>query len=97
MKVNILAGLVIFLSACTTTNNPKNLSQSPEIGSNIWFELVESQFPTSDGQGHGPDYGSQEWCDVVYFKINGKRSKEPVSCNRQWFEYIDSKLGLNNS
>lgn len=97
MKTSIIIASLIFLAACTsnpsfTANADKTNIQNTQIGTMDWFELVETQFPTSDGQGHGPDYGSQEWCEVVYFKIYGEHSEQAVSCDEQWFEFVDHKL-----
>lgn len=82
----ILIVCVLLLGACAANQN------RPEVGSFEWFQLVEQKYPSSDGHGHGPDYGSQEWCEVIYFKMHGERSKQTVACDKAWFEEVDRQI-----
>ena len=62
-----------------------------------WFEFIESQIGTSDGQGHGPDRGSDEWKSVVEFKLNIRG--KPSTPNRQsdeWCAFIDRYVKNSN-
>ncbi|WP_420833514.1 hypothetical protein [Shewanella pneumatophori] len=56
-----------------------------------WFEQVEQQIVSGDGQGHGPDLGSMEWRSVVEFKL-GIRGQAglPAKDSQLWCDYIDS-------
>jgi uncharacterized protein len=68
-------------------------SPGPETGtlcSDSWYRLIEEKVPTSDGQQHGPDVGSDEWKSVIEFRL-GIRD-EPNLPNRDsetWCRRID--------
>lgn len=95
MRIVFVVLSTVLLIACQQTTKPIDRDDGIIVGSTAWYEKVEQTYPTSDGQGHGPDYGSQEWCDVVYFRMHGEHASEPVPCNAEWFEYVDSKLPAN--
>lgn len=77
---------VVLLAAC------QSVGPDEPIGSAAWLERVDRQLSVSDGQGHGPDYGSQEWCNVVHFKLYGQHAAEPVPCDQAWMEETDWAL-----
>jgi uncharacterized protein len=58
--------------------------------SDAWYRAIEAKVPTGDGQGHGPDWGSEEWKSVVEFKL-GIRGKPgvPARDSAAWCTYID--------
>jgi uncharacterized protein len=58
--------------------------------SDAWYRTIEAKLPTGDGQGHGPDLGSEEWKSVVEFKL-GIRGKPgvPARDSAAWCTYID--------
>lgn len=62
------------------------------VGSADWMEKIDRELAISDGQGHGPDHGSQEWCDAVYFKTYGERPVTPTSCDQEWMQDIDGAM-----
>lgn len=66
---------------------------SSDVGSQAWFNRVETLLGVSDGQGHGPDHGSTEWCNAVHFKLYGKRPAVDVSCDKDWMLVVDQALG----
>jgi hypothetical protein len=76
----------LLLAACQT------MAPTEAVGSQAWLEQVDRQLAVSDGQGHGPDYGSQEWCNVVHFRLYGKASVEPVPCDQAWMEKVDQEM-----
>lgn len=46
--------------------------------------------PTGDGQGHGPDLGSDEWKSVVEFKLGIRGDPQvPGRDSQAWCTYID--------
>ncbi|AWL10711.1 hypothetical protein HMF8227_00203 [Saliniradius amylolyticus] len=54
-----------------------------------WYQLVESLIPTGDGQGHGPDYGSEEWRSVIEFRLGIREDESvPALTSPQWCAYI---------
>lgn len=61
--------------------------------SNSWYQFLEGQVPTGDGQGHGPDIGSDEWKSVIEFKL-GLRGKPniPRRDSEAWCRHIDQIL-----
>lgn len=67
-------------------------SQAGEVGSPAWFADVDRKLGVSDGQGHGPDAGSQEWCDAAHFKLHGQRASQPVPCDAAWLQELDAAL-----
>jgi len=58
-----------------------------------WYRFVEQQVVTGDGQGHGPDMGSNEWRGVIEFKL-GIRGQPgiPARDSDAWCRYIDRLL-----
>jgi hypothetical protein len=73
--------LVALWLAFTTTmvNAPSALPCSKE-----WFSQIESQLPTDDGEGHGPDQGDPEWFHVIerWIKLNdGGFKTDQVRCD----------------
>ncbi|MFH7564277.1 MULTISPECIES: MliC family protein [Oceanimonas] len=86
MKFILLLLAIPALSACAQqAARPATPLCSPE-----WAQWVEQRVQTSDGQGHGPDIGSDEWKSVVEFRLNirGKASV-PGRDTQAWCEYID--------
>ena len=68
-------------------------SRSPESGvvcSAAWYRSIEKKVTTGDGEGHGPDLGSEEWKSVIEFKL-GIRGKPdvPSRSSPTWCSYID--------
>lgn len=93
-KKTILGGLFLVCVGCSpktpVDTNPSNL-QVPAVGSEDWLFWVEKSVDTSDGQGHGPDYGSQEWCSVIEHKLFEGKSGE-IPCSPSWNEKVTEKL-----
>ena len=58
-----------------------------------WNAAVEQRLVSGDGQGHGPDPGSDEWKGVIEFKL-GIRGQPglPGRDTDAWCEYIDGLL-----
>jgi hypothetical protein len=84
----------MFLIAAATCAEAANAGNSPpETGvlcSDAWYRSIEAKVPTGDGQGHGPDVGSDEWKSVVEFKL-GIRNKSdvPRRDSEAWCRYIN--------
>lgn len=68
-------------------------AESEVACSETWYQSVESQLVSGDGQGHGPDPGSNEWKSVVEFKL-GIRGQAglPARDSHEWCQYIDDLL-----
>lgn len=86
-------GLILALAAGTAlsaSNDGKSSPQPEALCSDAWFRSIEEKVPTGDGQGHGPDLGSDEWKSVVEFKL-GIRDKPnvPGRDSQVWCRHID--------
>lgn len=68
----------------------QSLEPSTSICSPQWLSLVEEKIGTADGQGHGPDIGSQEWRSVIEFHLGVRGNRQLPSRNSEgWCVYID--------
>lgn len=55
-----------------------------------WYQFVEQKLISSDGQGHGPDLGSDEWKGVVEFKLGIRGQADlPGRDSDDWCQLID--------
>ena len=65
----------------------------PQPCTEAWFWLVESIVASGDGQGHGPDIGSNEWKSTVQFKLGLRddATAPPVS-SPLWCAYMDQVI-----
>ena len=65
-------------------------SAAPEPCSDAWNRYVEKELVSGDGQGHGPDLGSDEWKGVIEFKLGVRGQADvPARDSADWCEYID--------
>jgi len=61
--------------------------------SDEWYRFVEQKTSTGDGQGHGPDPGSDEWKGAVEFRLGiRERPDKPPRDSKAWCDYIDRLL-----
>ncbi|WP_227875056.1 hypothetical protein [Oceanisphaera profunda] len=102
IKIGLLAVAVLALVGCFDNSGEPQVSQNEEAGlvnsaviadfqgcSNDWYQQVDSQVVTGDGQGHGPDLGSNEWRSVVEFKLGIRGDSALADLNREeWCHYI---------
>lgn len=95
----LLLVLLLTVSACgraADESTPEPLSQ--ELCSAGWYQAVEDATGTGDGQGHGPDLGSDEWKSVVEFKLGVRGASDvPPRSSEAWCRYIDAKLRSDSS
>ena len=93
----------LVISACsslqisTSKNSTEPLKQADqEVGQSCspeWFRYVNSQVPSSDSMGHGPDIASQEWKSVIEFKLGiQSHASLPPKNTPQWCKFIQSQL-----
>jgi hypothetical protein len=55
-----------------------------------WYQFVEQNLISGDGQGHGPDLGSDEWKGVVEFKLGIRDQADlPRRDSDDWCQLID--------
>ncbi|WP_245000477.1 MliC family protein [Marinobacter daepoensis] len=98
-KVGAMAarlGLLVFLVAAAGCANLSGGSPEPELSANglcseAWYEAIEHRVPTGDGQGHGPDIGSDEWKSVIEFRLGIRgQAGVPARDTDAWCRYIES-------
>lgn len=55
-----------------------------------WYQFVEQKLVSGDGQGHGPDLGSDEWKSVVEFRLEIRGQADlPDRNSEEWCQLID--------
>jgi uncharacterized protein len=65
-------------------------SAAPPLCSDAWNRTVEAQVTSGDGQGHGPDIGSEEWKGTIEFRLDVRGKAEvPPRTSEAWCRYID--------
>ncbi len=104
IKIGLLVVAALALVGCFDNSGGPQVSQNEEAGlanpavtaefpgcSNDWYQQVDSQVVTGDGQGHGPDLGSSEWRSVVEFKLGIRGDSALADLNsEEWCHYIDT-------
>ena len=69
------------------------VAQAQSICIYPWYQSVDKRFHTTDGQGHGPDIGSDEWKSVIEFKLGVRDGANvPERSSDQWCQYIDQHI-----
>ncbi|HYQ72158.1 MAG TPA: MliC family protein [Gammaproteobacteria bacterium] len=64
--------------------------------SDSWYRSVEEMIGTGDGQGHGPDAGSDEWKSVIEFRLGIRGEPDiPDRGAGDWCDYIDWMVSSN--
>jgi hypothetical protein len=55
-----------------------------------WNQFVDEKLVSGDGQGHGPDLGSDEWKGVIEFKLGIRDQVDlPNRDSDDWCQLID--------
>ena len=58
--------------------------------SDEWNRAVDLKLVSGDGQGHGPDLGSDEWKGVIEFKLGIRGQADlPARDSDDWCQLID--------
>lgn len=89
-RPQLAIALALLVAAC---NTDAERSTGPEPCTAAWQQWVESRVTTGDGQGHGPDIGSDEWQSVIEFKlgIRGDPAVPPRDTDA-WCRFIDDRI-----
>ena len=94
-----LTAVLFYTAACAEAGNAAR--SAPDTGmlcSGAWYRSIEEIVPTGDGQGHGPDVGSDEWKSVVEFKIGIRgRPDIPKRDSNDWCRHIDQIVQAGRS
>jgi hypothetical protein len=58
--------------------------------SDEWNRAVDLKLVSGDGQGHGPDLGSEEWKGVIEFKLGIRGQADlPARDSDDWCQLVD--------
>ena len=86
MKFSI--AIFVILSAFSLRVNAGAESVIP--CSEEWNRFVEQKLVSGDGQGHGPDLGSDEWKGVIEFKLGIRGQADlPARDSDDWCQLVD--------
>ena len=72
---------------------PQATQSAPDnaaLGTHEWYAWVDSRLHVSN-DGHGPDYGSDEWNHAVQFKLGQEAPQFPPG-SPQWQQAVDALL-----
>lgn len=70
---------------------PSSDAGAPTLGTPEWQTWVDRKIGSGDGQGHGPDVGSSEWCSTIDFRLFGGASGLPP-CSPLWNQRVHHML-----
>jgi hypothetical protein len=96
--------LAVLLAACSAPQAPQN-DKPPKpqasasaaapvnamLGSHEWYQWVDRRLAISDGDGHGPDGGSDEWNHAVQRKL-GQEAPQAQPGSPEWQQAVDALL-----
>ena len=60
--------------------------------SDAWIQAVEKQLSVGDGQGHGPDLGSDEWRMVIERRLGPDPANLPDRSSDAWCDAVSQRL-----
>lgn len=93
MRPLLFTALLLLTVACSRGNEEQPLGSNAEICTPAWFERVEAVVQSGDGQGHGPDIGSEEWKSVIEFRLGVRgESGVPERQSNTWCQYINQLI-----
>ena len=86
-----LAVFFAFAAVCAQASDTgKSGKESSALCSDAWYRSIEAKVPTGDGQGHGPDFGSDEWKSVIEFRLGIRGKPDLPSRNSEaWCRLVD--------
>ena len=89
MKISLILSVVLAVGCGSSLAGSAGITPC----SDEWNHHVDQEVVTGDGQGHGPDIGSDEWKGVVEFKL-GIRGQAglPARDSNDWCQLIDQLL-----
>lgn len=88
--------LAVLLAACSpspapTTDAAPAAPANATLGSAEWYAWVDRSLDISDGNGHGPDQGSDEWNQAVQRKL-GQEAPQSQPGSPEWQQSVDALL-----
>lgn len=87
--IQLFAMIAAALASPGCVDHRQETAEQPACSAD-WYQLVEKQVGSGDGDGHGPDLGSGEWRSTIEFRL-GIRDQPgiPALDTDQWCRYID--------
>lgn len=87
----ILAVALLLTTACAQAGGGRLSAPTTVVPCSApWNQAVEESVPTGDGQGHGPDLGSEEWKSAIEFRLGVRGNPNvPDRAGDAWCGYID--------
>lgn len=82
--------MLLLVGTCVSVSSA---SEPPVPCTGGWYRFVEQTLVSGDGQGHGPDIGSDEWKGVIEFKLGIRDQPDlPARASEEWCQLIDRLL-----
>jgi hypothetical protein len=82
---------VLLLAACAPGENAATDTAAP--CPQATFESLAAAVQTGDGQGHGPDTGSDEWQSTVEFRLGVRGNPDvPNRGTQAWCDFVNELL-----
>ncbi|NKJ21812.1 hypothetical protein [Dyella sp. SG609] len=102
MRRIVFLPLAVLVAACSAPQapqpdhqpKPQSSAATPanaSLGSHEWYQWVDQRLAISDGDGHGPDGGSDEWNNAVQRKL-GEEAPQSQPGSPQWQQAVDALL-----
>lgn len=87
--------LTLLFLGCSADNQESSqlpeTTAAPQLCTAAWYDSVNAAVQTGDGQGHGPDVGSDEWKSVVEFRLGVRGDPDvPERDTPAWCQYIQT-------
>lgn len=87
-----LTATVCMMGCAQLGSSAQPANDYPPIGTDAWYAWVDQTAGVSDGQGHGPDYGSAEWCQAAHWRVFSQRNSAAADCSPEWQETLSQAL-----
>lgn len=83
--------VLIVVASCALAGNSEVVKPETRVlCTDAWYRFMDEKVPTGDGQGHGPDIGSDEWKSVIEFRLGIRGNPDlPARDSEAWCRAID--------